>query len=165
MLYWGIFPFRMRFIDLHGFAWSPPFRRYMLSCWSIFVLLWFPSGAFLSHSVRLILSDTIVILWWIYFQHIISHIIISVEYMSDFLDILIGVSLSQWHTPCSFHSWSFSSHRQTRLLASSLVEHLGWWQTLSLLVTLVDHCWVTKADQHAYTFWVVDSLTLRYKGD
>ena len=47
MLYWGIFPFRLRFINLHGVAWSSPFMRYMPSWWSVFILSWFSSGAFL----------------------------------------------------------------------------------------------------------------------
>ena len=42
---------------------------------------------FLSHSVKLILSDIIMILWWSYVGCIDSHIIISVEYMSDLLYI------------------------------------------------------------------------------
>ena len=35
-----------RFLDLHGVVWSSPFTRYTLSWWSIFILWWFPSGAF-----------------------------------------------------------------------------------------------------------------------
>ena len=47
MPYWGIFPFWLRFVDLHWFAWSSPFMRYMSRWWSVFILQWFPSGAFL----------------------------------------------------------------------------------------------------------------------
>ena len=74
---------------------------------------------FLSHSVRLILFYIVVILWWSCLRCIDSHIIILVEHLSDFLDILIGVSLSRWQTPRSFPSWSFLSHWQTHLLVSS----------------------------------------------
>ena len=45
--YYGIFPFWLRFVDLHWFAWSSLFMRYMSSWWSAFILQWFPSGAFL----------------------------------------------------------------------------------------------------------------------
>ena len=44
---WGIFPFCLRFVDLHWFAWSSPFMIYMSSSWSVFILQWFPSEAFL----------------------------------------------------------------------------------------------------------------------
>ena len=43
MPYWGIFPFRLRFIDLHGVAWSSPLTRCMLSLWSTVILSWSPS--------------------------------------------------------------------------------------------------------------------------
>ena len=49
---------------------------------------------FLSHSVRLILSNIVVILWWSYLRRIDSLIIISVEYMSDLLYIPIELSSS-----------------------------------------------------------------------
>ena len=75
-----------------------------------------------------------------------------------------GVSLSWWQTPYSFPSRSFLSWWHTHILSSPPANHLGWWQILSL-VTLVDHCWVTRADQYAYVLWVVDSLTFRYRGD
>ena len=45
--YWDIFSFWLRFVDLHWFAWSYPFTRYMSSWWSAFILRWFPSGIFL----------------------------------------------------------------------------------------------------------------------
>ena len=51
-------------------------------------------GPFLSHSVRFILSDIVVILWWSYLRCIDSHIIISVEYMSNLLYIPMGLFLS-----------------------------------------------------------------------
>ena len=47
MPYWGIFPFRLRFVDLHWFAWSSTFMRYMSSWWFVFILRWFLSGVFL----------------------------------------------------------------------------------------------------------------------
>ena len=47
MPYRGIFPFRLRFVNLHWFAWSSLFMRYMSSWQSFFILRWFPSGAFL----------------------------------------------------------------------------------------------------------------------
>ena len=47
MPYWGIFLFWLRFVNLHWFAWSSPFTRYMSRWWSVFILQWFPSGAFL----------------------------------------------------------------------------------------------------------------------
>ena len=47
MPYWGIFMFWLRFVDIHWFAWSSSFTRYMSSWWSVFILRWFPSGAFL----------------------------------------------------------------------------------------------------------------------
>ena len=46
MPYWGIFPFWLRFVDHHCFAWSFPFMRYTLSWWSVFILRWFLSEAF-----------------------------------------------------------------------------------------------------------------------
>ena len=49
---------------------------------------------FLSHSVRLMLSDIVMILWWSYLRRIDSHIIISMEYMSDLLCIPIKLFLS-----------------------------------------------------------------------
>ena len=47
MPYWGIFSFRLRFLDLHWFAWSSPVTRYTLSWWFDFILSWFFGGAFL----------------------------------------------------------------------------------------------------------------------
>ena len=47
MPYWAIFPFQLRFIDLHGFAWSSPSMRYISSWWFVFILSWFPNGGFL----------------------------------------------------------------------------------------------------------------------
>ena len=44
---------------------------------------------FLSHLVRLLLYDIIMILGWSYLKRIDSHIIISVKYMSDLLYIPI----------------------------------------------------------------------------
>ena len=43
----GHISFWLRLIDLHLFAWSFPLTGHMSSWWSIFVSLWFPSGAFL----------------------------------------------------------------------------------------------------------------------
>ena len=82
------FSFWLRFVDLHWFAWSFPFTRYMSSWWSVF--LFYDDSLvkpFLSHSVKLILSDIVVILWWSYVGCIDSHIIILVEYMSNLLYI------------------------------------------------------------------------------
>ena len=45
--YWGIFLSWLRFVDLHWFAWSSSFMRYMSSWWSAFILSWFSNGAFL----------------------------------------------------------------------------------------------------------------------
>ena len=44
MPYWGIFPFWLRFIYLHGVAWSSSLTRCMSSWWSIVILSWSPSG-------------------------------------------------------------------------------------------------------------------------
>ena len=38
--YWGIFPFRLRFIDLHGVAWFSSLMRYMSNWWYIVILSW-----------------------------------------------------------------------------------------------------------------------------
>ena len=46
MLYWGIFPLQLRFIDLHGFTWSSPFMRYILNWWSVFISPWFIQMSF-----------------------------------------------------------------------------------------------------------------------
>ena len=67
------------------------------TCWVNDLLLFChdsPMGSFLSHSVRFILSDIVVILWWSYLRCIKSHIIISVEYMSNLLYISMGLFLS-----------------------------------------------------------------------
>ena len=45
--YWGIFPLRLRFVDLHGFAWSSSVTRYPPSWWFDFIFPWFSDGAFL----------------------------------------------------------------------------------------------------------------------
>ncbi|KAL6345878.1 hypothetical protein AAG906_020460 [Vitis piasezkii] len=50
----------------------------------------------LSHLVRLMLSDIVVILGWSYLRCIDSHIIISVEYMSDLLYIPVELFSSHW---------------------------------------------------------------------
>ena len=50
--------------------------------------------SFLSHSIKLVLSDIVVILGWSYLRCIASHIIISVEYMLDLLYIPIELFLS-----------------------------------------------------------------------
>ena len=47
MPYRGIFSFWLRFVNLHWFAWSFLFMRYMSSWQPFFILRWFPSGAFL----------------------------------------------------------------------------------------------------------------------
>ena len=76
-------PFWSRFVNLYGFAWSSIFKRYMSSCgWFLFYddSLVEP---FLSHLVRLILPDVVVIFGLSYFGCIDSHIIISVRCMSD----------------------------------------------------------------------------------
>ena len=41
------FPFRSRFVDLHGFAWPSPVARYTSGGWFNFILSWFSDGAFL----------------------------------------------------------------------------------------------------------------------
>ena len=55
--------------------------------------------SFLSHSARLILSDIVVILWWSCLRCIDSHIIISVEHMSDLLYIPIKLFSSHQDRP------------------------------------------------------------------
>ena len=55
--------------------------------------------SFLSHSVRLILSDIIVILWWSCLRHIDYHIIILVEHMSDLLYVPIELFSSHQDGP------------------------------------------------------------------
>ena len=45
--YWGIFPLRLRFVDLHWFAWPSPVTRCTLGWWFDFILPWFSSEAFL----------------------------------------------------------------------------------------------------------------------
>ena len=47
MPYWGIFPIRLRFVDLHWFAWSPPVTRCTPGLWLDFILSWLSDGAFL----------------------------------------------------------------------------------------------------------------------
>ena len=47
MPYWGIFPFWLRFVDLHWFAWSSLVTRYMPGRWFAFILSWFSNEAFL----------------------------------------------------------------------------------------------------------------------
>ena len=47
MPYWGIFPFWLRFVEFHWFAWSSPVTRYTPSWWFAFILSWFSSWAFL----------------------------------------------------------------------------------------------------------------------
>ena len=54
---------------------------------------------FLSHFVRLILSDIVVILGWSYIGCIDSYIIISVEYMLDLLYISIELFSSHQDRP------------------------------------------------------------------
>ena len=54
---------------------------------------------FLSHSVRLILSDIVVILGWSYLRRIGSHITISVEYMSNLLCVPIELFMSHQDRP------------------------------------------------------------------
>ena len=44
MSYWGICPFQLRFINLHGLTWSSSLTRCMSSRWSIVILSWSPSG-------------------------------------------------------------------------------------------------------------------------
>ena len=53
----------------------------------------------LGHTVKLILSDIVMILWWSYLRRIDSHIIISVEYMSDLLCIHIELLWSHQDGP------------------------------------------------------------------
>ena len=42
MPYWGIFPFQLRFIDLHGVAWSFPLTRYTSRRWPVCYLTMIP---------------------------------------------------------------------------------------------------------------------------
>ena len=43
--YWGIFPFRLRFTDLHGVVWLSPPTRYTLRRWLFVILSWSPKKA------------------------------------------------------------------------------------------------------------------------
>ena len=66
MSYWGIFPFRLRFIDLHGVAWSSSLMICMSSWWSIVILSWSLSGVSLgpfsqAHTFRYL--DVIMLLF------------------------------------------------------------------------------------------------------
>ena len=45
--YWGIFPFWLRFVDLHWSTWSSPVTRCTLGRWFTFILPRFFGGAFL----------------------------------------------------------------------------------------------------------------------
>ena len=55
--------------------------------------------SFLSHSIKLVLYDIVVILGWSYLRCTTSHIIILVEYMSDLLYIHIELFLSYQDRP------------------------------------------------------------------
>ena len=139
MPYWGIFPFQLRFIDLHGFVWLPSFTRCMLSWWSIVILSWFPNGAFFSHSVRLTLSDIVLILWWSYLRRINSHIIISVEYMSNLLYIPIKLFLS--HQDRSDVLVAILGHTFLGYLHSKMHQLLYWGIFLIFMLSrwLISH--------------------------
>ena len=113
--YWGIFPFQLRFINLHGVAWSSLHTRCMPSWWSIVILSWSPSGAFLgpfsqAHTfwyldilMLLLLRDAF---WyvdsfrlWIWMTRI-THLMMDNLRLSDFsiyhtFDVILGhISLS-----------------------------------------------------------------------
>ena len=47
MPYWGIFPFWLRFVDLHWFSWSSLVMRCTPTWWFAFILSWFSNGTFL----------------------------------------------------------------------------------------------------------------------
>ena len=83
-----------------------------------------PLEPFLSHFVKLILSDIVVILRWSYFRCIGSHIAISMKYMSDLLCIPMELFLSYQDRPGTFdailgHIPSFS-YGDDRSLANLL---------------------------------------------
>ena len=99
MSYWGIFPFRLRFVHPHRFAWSSLAMRYALGWWFDFILSWHSGEPFLSHSVRLILFDIVMILRQSYLRRMDSHITISVEYMLDLLRIPIELFASHQGRP------------------------------------------------------------------
>ena len=87
MPYWGIFPFQLRFVGHHWLHDHPHLWDTHRADDLISFCPDSPMEPFLSHSVRLMLSDIIVILGWSYPRCIDSHIIIAVEYMSDLLYI------------------------------------------------------------------------------
>ena len=139
MLYWGIFPFRLRFINLHGVAWSSPFTRYMSSWWSILFYDDSLVEPLLSHSVKLILFDIVVILWWSYLRRINSHIIISMEYISDLLCIPIKLFLS--HQDRSDLLVAILGHTFLGYLHSKMHQLLYWGIFLIFMLSrwLISH--------------------------
>ena len=78
-------------MDLHD---HPQLRDTRQADDSISFCLDTPGKPFLSRSVRLILSDIVVILGWSHLKRMDSHITISVEYMSDLLRIPIELFVS-----------------------------------------------------------------------
>ena len=72
------------------------------TCWVDDLFLFYDDSLvehFLNHSVRLILSDIFMILWWSYLRRMDSHIIISIEYTSDLLYIPIELFSSYQDRP------------------------------------------------------------------
>ena len=92
--YWGIFPLRLRFVDLHWFAWPSQLWDARWADDLTSFCLDSPVGPSLRHSIRLIFFDIIMIIGWSYSRCIGSHITISVEYMSDLLYIPMESFLS-----------------------------------------------------------------------
>ena len=66
---------------------------------SISLCLDSPMEPFLSHSVRLVLSEIVVIFGWSHLRRMDSHIIILVEYMSNLLCIPIELFTSYKDRP------------------------------------------------------------------
>ena len=93
----GHIPSWLRFMDLHWFVWSSPLTRCMPSWWSIFFSIMIPQWSF-SWAIQLDLYFQILSRFCdgVISGRIDSHTFVLVEYMSDFLDIPIGVFLSQW---------------------------------------------------------------------
>ena len=96
MPYWGIFPFWLISIDLHD---HPQLQDTNRADDLLSFCLDSPVEPFLSHSVKLMFSDIVVILGRSYPRSIDSHIIILVEYISDLLYIPIELFSSYQDRP------------------------------------------------------------------
>ena len=124
MPYWDIFPFRLRFVDPR--LWD---TRQVDD--SISFCPDSPLEPFLSHFIRLILSDIVVILGLSYFKYIDSHIIILARCMSDLLYIPMELFSNYQNRPGTFdailgHILSFS-YGDDRSLADLLhFSSLNW---------------------------------------